>query len=407
MASKPKRLKFGNIVKERSGKLRARYRNPENKTQWVNAPYTFQTRSQAQEWLTKIEASILTGQWEHPDTVAAREAQQAAQALADQYTVNQWVEQWLTSIDREVEAGTKSVGTARSYNSNIKHLTKTLGDQPLKSLTEDQLTQWYFGLTSGKRSAYIAASTCLRAAVAANKLDKVRLHVPGATKAPKRSSHGQIDPLPTDEQIMRLVNAAIPQVGAAIILAAYSGLRGGEIAALQRKDLKLTGDNPTVTVSKTVARKKDGGNVVKTPKSEAGYRTVSVPLQAAKWLREYMTTNVKANPQALFVYTPEHPDSYLYGGRLTAGKQRFKDALKTAGWESSFVFHDLRRTYLTRLGQNGATLAELMRAAGHTTPETVMVYQVAEAERLRALTNMNDLDLAATENVVPLQRKVT
>ena len=49
-------------------------------------------------------------------------------------------------------------------------------------------------------------------------------------------------------------------------------------------------------------------------------------------------------------------------------------------------FHDLRHTGMTLYGQAGATLADLMRRGGHTSPDTVMIYQHSNRRR--------DLELA-------------
>ena len=47
--------------------------------------------------------------------------------------------------------------------------------------------------------------------------------------------------------------------------------------------------------------------------------------------------------------------------------------------------HELRHTGLTLYGQAGATLADLMARAGHTSAETVMIYQHSSAVRDREL----------------------
>ena len=52
----------------------------------------------------------------------------------------------------------------------------------------------------------------------------------------------------------------------------------------------------------------------------------------------------------------------------------------------NFTWHGLRHTALTRLGQAGATTAELKAYAGHSDGKSVEVYQHAERRRLVALT---------------------
>lgn len=50
-----------------------------------------------------------------------------------------------------------------------------------------------------------------------------------------------------------------------------------------------------------------------------------------------------------------------------------------------FTFHGLRHSGLTYAGQCGATLAELLRRAGHSDINTVLIYQHATRERDAAL----------------------
>jgi integrase len=55
-------------------------------------------------------------------------------------------------------------------------------------------------------------------------------------------------------------------------------------------------------------------------------------------------------------------------------------ARKAAG-RSDLHFHDLRHTGLTWAAQSGATLAELMGRAGHSTPAMAIRYQHAAQDR--------------------------
>ncbi|MFT8355746.1 MAG: tyrosine-type recombinase/integrase [Bifidobacterium aquikefiri] len=48
-------------------------------------------------------------------------------------------------------------------------------------------------------------------------------------------------------------------------------------------------------------------------------------------------------------------------------------------------FHDLRHTALTVLAQQGATMREIMDAAGHSDPQTAMRYQHSVQSRSRDL----------------------
>jgi integrase len=61
-------------------------------------------------------------------------------------------------------------------------------------------------------------------------------------------------------------------------------------------------------------------------------------------------------------------------------------------------FHDLRHTGLTLTAQLGATQAELMRRAGHSTPQAAQVYQHAADSRDHLIAQrLSALGVAATQ----------
>ena len=60
-------------------------------------------------------------------------------------------------------------------------------------------------------------------------------------------------------------------------------------------------------------------------------------------------------------------------------------------------FHDLRVTALTMLAQQGATVRELMAAAGHTTPNMAIHYQRTTEKRQRALADKVAASITPTQ----------
>lgn len=420
MAPQRKQRGFGSIEMLKSGRFRARHRNPENKAQWVNAPYTFLQRKQASDWLTDQHAKIVTGQWEHPDAVAAREAQQAEQEAASAYPLEQWVNAWLRRLRREG----KSANTMRSYTSNLRPFLDTFGDRPIQSISTEELSNWYESLSepymvtlkngdtktlhrSKKTCQNIAAiaRSCFNYAVEDGVLTVSPLKIKGLSS--KTTRKNPVAELPTDEQILTAADYAIPVVGAAILIAAYTGLRVGEIAALTRRNMHLVGDNPTIEVRGGTQRDVDGSIVMGAGKSRRAVRDLPVPHSIANRLAAYMVEHVNPEPDAKVVYMPGDRSRLLTDKALWEGKKRWREARAHAGISDRCRFHDLRAAYLTNLGIKGATLAELMQSAGHATADTVMIYQKATSERLRTLADLNDPGQQEEADVVPLQRKVT
>lgn len=407
MTSKYKRLSFGSIDKRASGRYRARYRNPLDKSKWISAPYTFPVREQARQWLAKVEADILNGVWKHPDQISAEKQVAIAKEAANSLTLNEWVDQWLAQMRAAVEAGEKSANTIRSYTNQMTHIRNVLGDKPIRSITVNDITSWYANLAqpnargkvlSGKTRTNILAGvrSCFNYALEQGVIETSPVRIKGANSK-KYQAKKPLRYVPTHAEVQAAVDAAHPVIGTCILIAAYAGLRYGEIAALTRENLILTGDNPRIRVRAGVQRDTDGTLPIGPGKSIAAIREIPIPTSVAKQLRTYVAKHVKPDKDAFVVFNPGTGTGILDNKALNEGRGRWHDARAKAGLPEHFKFHDLRALYLTRLAQSGATLAELKAAAGHETVETVMIYQTAEAQRLKALASSID-PAASTSN---------
>jgi hypothetical protein len=62
---KERRRRFGAVRQLPSGQWQARYRGPDDIMR--SADHTFQTKTDAEVWLTRKEAEILEGDWINPD----------------------------------------------------------------------------------------------------------------------------------------------------------------------------------------------------------------------------------------------------------------------------------------------------------------------------------------------------
>ncbi len=132
-----------------------------------------------------------------------------------------------------------------------------------------------------------------------------------------------------------------------------------------------------MTVDSTTKRDVTGKTIVGPTKSQAGMRVVTLPDFAADIIEEHLDRYVPAAPEALF-YTRRLGEFAPMDGREFLAA--LKKACGEAGVESS-IFHDLRHSGMTLYGQAGATLAELMSRAGHSSVGSVMRYQHAIRER--------------------------
>jgi integrase len=166
---------------------------------------------------------------------------------------------------------------------------------------------------------------------------------------------------------------------ALIIVASFSGLRWGELAALRRCDVDL--DAGTVRVPRKLAALRNRMEFGP-PKSDAGTRVVALPVAAVTALRLHLETHVRDDPAAL-VFTGAKAGLLRSGNFRRA--VRWADAVKAAGIVGDFHFHDLRHTGNTLAAASGASTRELMHRMGQSSMRAALIYQHATSERDREI----------------------
>ncbi len=115
-----------------------------------------------------------------------------------------------------------------------------------------------------------------------------------------------------------------PQFRALVLLAAFGGMRRGELLALTRRDIDLL--HRTVTVRLQRQESRGGRHVVTPPKTDAGRRTLVLPSSLIPEVEAHLAAFVAPEPDApLFVGVRGAP---LAGQAATSG-----DVVETMGFE--------------------------------------------------------------------------
>jgi integrase len=170
----------------------------------------------------------------------------------------------------------------------------------------------------------------------------------------------------TDDQVRQFLEAARrSRYYALFALAVATGMRQGELLALQWPDVDF--ENNTVTVRRTVLRVK-GRHVVKEPKTKASRRTIIVPAFAMNALHEHRKKIMAKG----FVDRPVFCS--LQGGIMSAQnlrKKTFKPILQRAGLPD-MRFHDLRHTHASTLLSKGKSIKAVSRRLGHSNVTTTL-----------------------------------
>ena len=164
--------------------------------------------------------------------------------------------------------------------------------------------------------------------------------------------------IPTDADVTVLLNFAYDtdtEVYKAIILAAYAGLRRGEIVALKWSDIDF--DNKVIKINKAMALDENNNWTLKKPKSYSGYR--DVPL-------------LKVAADALLPFKDDGNVIQISGNRLTDHYVSLAKKLDM----THFTFHNLRHYYASVMLALGIPDKYAMELMGHSTTHMLKtVYQ--------------------------------
>ena len=167
-------------------------------------------------------------------------------------------------------------------------------------------------------------------------------------------------------------------------LLAYTGIRKGELQALNWDDIDFT--NNMITVNKTLALNTEKKVVVQTPKSKSSIRSISIDEQTANILKRWklkqrerflmIGTRIKKHQSC---FTEEVTNSYLYLNFMNANLKRIckKNAFKL------IKVHGFRHTHCSLLFESGFTIQEVQDRLGHSDLKTtVSIYaHVTEKQR--------------------------
>lgn len=195
-------------------------------------------------------------------------------------------------------------------------------------------------------------------------------HIRGAGAA-KRVK--QIRPASLDE-LDALIDTLPPRYKVMALLAAWCGLRFGELTELRRSDVDYA--HRKLRVRRAVVTMHGGRTIVGVPKPEAGIRDVAIPPHLMDGLRGHVKEHAQAGRDGL-LFPAADGVSHI---NPRAMQKVFVRARKAIG-RDDLRWHDLRHTGAGLAAGTGATLAELMSRLGHSTPGAALRYQHAAADR--------------------------
>ena len=359
---KGKRELFGSVRKLPSGRWQARYTGPDARTH--KAHVTFDTKGDAETWLSTVRADIVREVWT-PPTVAASPAVKAM-------TFGTYSATWLKA--RKVRGKPLADRTREHYQQLLdRFILPTFADVPLRYITPELVDEWYES-TAVETPTYRAHSYGLLRTILGTAVDRGLVKTANPAKVRGGGSTERVRKVkPASLADLEIIVGAMPDRYKVItLLAAWCALRFGELAELRRTDVDTK--NGIIHVRRGVVRAA-GQTIVKAPKTDAGKRDVAIPPHLLPMIREHLLQHAEPGRDGLLFPARN-------GGQLAPSSlyRVYYPARKAAGRED-LAFHHLRHTGAVLAAQTGATLAELMARLGHTTPGAAMRYQHAAQER--------------------------
>jgi integrase len=365
--AKGAKRRFGSIRQYRSGRWTASYVDPAGLRR--NSPETFVTKTDAEVWLSQVEADLTRGDWTDPDAGAVN---------FEEYALR-WV------AERGLAATTDEL-----YRRLLRlHLLPTFSTLDLDEITSGKVRAWRADRLEATGATTVAKSYRLLRAVLETAADDELIRrnpcrIKGAGK-----EEAQERPIATVEHVDALADVMGPRWRLMVYLAAYGSLRPEEQAELRRPDVTLPDepeeskrrrDVPREPVLLRITRASPelttGRRATGDPKSRAGKRVVVLPA--------FLSVDVRRH---LDWFAAKEPDGLLFVGergapfrRSTFGR-KWRRARAKVGLPDNFRFYDLRHTGNTLVTQSGGTLKDAMVRAGQSSEKAALIYQHSPLER--------------------------
>ena len=372
-----RRRQLGGVDRLPSGRWRVRLLDPVS-GQRVSLG-SFKTKAEAERAFAAAVTDQQKGAWVAPDK---------GRVTLETYSW-QWLDTRLTNRGERLRPKTREL-----YEGFLRlHILPTLGSLPLGRMTTAGIRSWHADLLeSGLGPASVAKCyrllrTILNTAIEDGLIVANPCSIKGAGVEPTEER-----PLPTLAQVYELAATVSPRFRLLVLLAAFGGLRRGELLALTRRDLDLLHRTVDVRVQRQETR--GGHHLVGPPKTDAGRRTLVLPAALIPEIETHLAEWVASDPDApVFVGERGAPV------RLVIWQRDWTRARRALGLKGVRL-HDLRHVAGTMAAATGASTKELMHRFGHASPRAALRYQHATAKRDEAIADGIDRILDAAQDEI-------
>ena len=330
-------------------------RTPGGRTESQTFDNTPAGRRERDRWVRDVEHSKDRGQY--------------ISAKLGRTRVDEWCKTWRKTKGKgkmkrvgngKVKREGLSPTTLARLDSVLKvHVIPTFGKMQLSAVRHSAVCAWVADMLedyspSTVRKSYFALSQMMAMAVRER---YIKWNPCDGVELPAENENEEQRFLTMDE-VGALAGAIEPRFRAFVLLAAYGGLRFGELAGLRRKRIDLL--RGSVQIAETLVEV-NGVHSFGPPKTKKSLRTVRLPRSVVKELQKHLDTYVEADPGAIAFTGPK--GALLR--RTGFGRCFWKPAVEAAGL-TPLRIHDMRHTFVSLWVAAGRNVKEVSVAAGHS-----------------------------------------
>ena len=347
-------------------------------------------------WLKDAKLRIDAHSWQ-PEREILREQTRHTITFGEYF--DDWLDQRRTTSGERLQAGT----IYRIRKDAQNHVLPFFAKRRLVEISSQDVDRWWDGLDHSQRSMCINALKVLKSVLASASqpgqdgesplIVRNPCHI--TTPRPKRD----VETVPASIEEVHTIYEAMPErYRATIYIAVFcNGPRIGEICALTRGNIDLQ----RMILHIRTSRKTIGPQLIGTTKTERSERDESIPPQLRPVL-ESLLSMVGIGDDSFVFPSVDDPSVPLHPNTLRG----WYDRARIVANRPDLRFHDLRHTALTLLAQQGATVREIMDAAGHSDPQTAMRYQHSVQSRSRDLARQIGSLIPGEDTVESLQSRI-
>lgn len=322
----------GKGIWEKTGKLvwRAQYTGPDGKQHTHHAA----TKRAAEQWLEQQSTKIHTGSWVAPKAAGT--------------TVDEWAVVWLEAYR------TRKPSTVRQAEVHLAKIRAAFGTRRLDSIRPTEVRAWLVKLALEHEPSYVYA---LHRRLGQLYTDAIHDGLVSKSPVSRRTAPkqgGQRAYVATTDQVWALYEAMGERYRPAVLLAAFAGLRLGEVCGLRVSDVDFMRGVIHPRVQYPADELKSAMSMTPVPIPD------DLALELSRHVQRYPTDWVMSN---------------AWGHQLGPWQvqRHFREARATVeGLPDEFRFHDLRHYFASLLIASGCDVKVVQARVRHASAKTTL-----------------------------------